>query len=179
MSSILSEYGGLFLERFSELPMNDKLAIGLIYINRQSELVHLFDEKYGTKMYDAFCKEIQKGADILDKKPSEPIDTDLLYSIIPDADDYSGIECSYAQNALLSIYYLFKYFTKNDDHTLQQALDMALENIDVINYAKNPCYDEESAFLNEIKILNRITEEVKTNILCVSNILHKEAKITI
>ena len=177
MSSILTEFGSSFLEKLAELSPNDKLAIGLAYINRQSELVSLFDKKYGTKMNEAFCREIQKGAKILEGEPNEPIDIDLLYSIIPDADDYSGIECSYVQNSFLSIYYLFKFFIKNDDHTLQQALDMALENIDVINYSKNSCYDEESVFLNEVKILNRILEEVKKHTTCISDILDKEAKI--
>lgn len=183
MSSILSEYGGLFLKKFLKFSIADKSAVGLIYINRQTELVSLFDERYGTKMHEIFCNKIQECIKILEKKPSGSTDinkdADLLYSIIPDADDYSGIECSYVQNAFLSLYYLFGYIIKNDDCTLQQSLDMALENIDVINYARNPNYDEESVFSNEVQILNTLLEKVEEKATSIFDMLHKESKIIV
>ncbi|HDH7509193.1 TPA: hypothetical protein PJG67_004754, partial [Escherichia coli] len=88
------------------------------------------------------------------------IDTNEIYSIIPDADDYSEKECSYVQNALLSLYYLFEFYITKEIDFFQQSLDMVLENVDVISYGKDKVYDERKVFSHEVQVLTDISDKV-------------------
>ncbi len=58
MVSILNEYGEDFLKKVVDFSPEKKLMLGLIYINRQKNLVLLFDKIYHTKLHDFFCDYI-------------------------------------------------------------------------------------------------------------------------
>ncbi|EOF5965544.1 hypothetical protein ACK1FJ_004674 [Salmonella enterica] len=178
MSSILNEYGKGFLEKLVTLSPDKKLTLGLTYINRQSELFVLFDDIYKTDFHDVFCKYIQLGIDVITANESITIDTNEIYAVIPDADDYSGIECSYVQNALLSIYYLFDFYLTKKNDLFQQALDIVLENVDVISYGKDKSYDEEKIFSHEIEILDGIYSRVTNFSGYLSDLIQGEDKLS-
>ncbi|EGJ7441757.1 hypothetical protein EOQ02_20455, partial [Escherichia coli] len=76
------------------------------------------------------------------------------------ADDYSEKECSYVQNALLSLYYLFEFYITKEIDFFQQSLDMVLENVDVISYGKDKVYDERKVFSHEVQVLTDISDKV-------------------
>ena len=160
MVSILNEYGEDFLKKVVDFSPEKKLMLGLIYINSQKYLVLLFDKIYHTKLHDFFCDYIQYGIDIIVEGKSIIIDTNEIYSIIPDADDYSEKECSYVQNALLSLYYLFEFYITKEIDFFQQSLDMVLENVDVISYGKDKVYDERKVFSHEVQVLTDISDKV-------------------
>ncbi|HAO0324968.1 TPA: hypothetical protein IGZ64_004904, partial [Escherichia coli] len=75
-------------------------------------------------------------------------------------DDYSEKECSYVQNALLSLYYLFEFYITKEIDFFQQSLDMVLENVDVISYGKDKVYDERKVFSHEVQVLTDISDKV-------------------
>ncbi|KNC90578.1 hypothetical protein [Trabulsiella odontotermitis] len=178
MSSILNEYGKDFLERLIALPQDKKFTLGLIYVNRQSELFIFFDNIYSTNLHDVFCRYIRNGVDAIVAKGSVSIDINEIYAAIPDADDYSEIECTYVQNALLSIYYLFDYYITKENDLLQQSLDMVLENVDVLSYSVNKSYDEHNVFSHEVKILNNIISKVEFFSGNISDLIESEEKLS-
>ncbi|HDC1006037.1 TPA: hypothetical protein RPR66_004902, partial [Escherichia coli] len=69
-------------------------------------------------------------------------------------------ECSYVQNALLSLYYLFEFYITKEIDFFQQSLDMVLENVDVISYGKDKVYDERKVFSHEVQVLTDISDKV-------------------
>ncbi|HIA3423743.1 TPA: hypothetical protein ACWP5X_005359 [Escherichia coli] len=178
MSSILNEYGKDFLGKLVTLPQEKKFTLGLIYINRQSDLFILFDKMYRTNLHDVFCNYIQYGVDVITAKRSISIDMNEVYSAIPDADDYSETECAYVQNALLSIYYLFEFYITKKNDLFQQSLDMVLENVDVLSYSVNKSYDENNVFSHEVEILNDIFSKVENFSGKISDLIQGEDKLS-
>ncbi|ECA6122962.1 hypothetical protein EM825_23610 [Salmonella enterica subsp. enterica serovar Redlands] len=178
MSSILNEYGKDFLDRLVALPQDKKFILGLIYINRQSDLFILFDDIYSTNLHDVFCSYIKHGVDAIAAKRSISVDINEIYAAVPDADDYSETECSYVQNALLSIYYLFDFYITKKNDLFQQSLDMVLENVDVLSYSVNKSYDENNIFSHEIEILNNIFSKVEFFSGNIYDLIQSEGKLS-
>ncbi|MCU1790488.1 hypothetical protein CUU54_16755 [Pectobacterium polaris] len=178
MSSILKKHGSDFLEKIVNLPLENKFILGLTYINRQSDLLILFDDRYDAGLHDAFCKYIQHGINSLIEKKPLAIDINEICKLIPHADDYSEIECTYVQNALLSLYYLFNFYLSQENNSFIKSLDMALENVDIIFYSENEPYDEESIFSHEINILHAIFSKIVNAPEGLSDLIHNEDKLS-
>lgn len=178
MYSILNEYGKSFLEKLATLTQDKKFIFGLIYISRQSDLVNLFDNRYHTDLNNVFCRYVQYGIDMIAKNKPIPIDINEIYAAIPDSDDYSEVECSYAQNALISIYYLFDFYMTNKNDLFLKSLDMALENVDVISYSANKSYNEEKVFSYEIDVMNNIIYKIENSSDNLYNLMVCENKLS-
>lgn len=175
---MLKKYGETVLSRLRLLSNRNKFVLGLVYINRQSDLVRLFDRRYGTDLYALFCAYIREGLAAWTQEKALCIDIEAILSATPDADDYSAIECTYVQNALISLYYLFDFYSKGDD-TIEMALNMVLENIDIIAYSVDKQYDEEKVFASEEAVMNSIMDKIEHNTDTVHHWIENEDKLMV
>ncbi|QKZ02415.1 hypothetical protein [Pseudomonas eucalypticola] len=114
-------------------------------------MVERFDKVYGEALTPIFVHGLQVAIDGNEEEKKK------CYSIseanIPDTDEFSEEEGAYAQNAMISLYYFLGNALSEDGASIQGAIGLMLENLDLLNYESDHNYDQSTMILNEITVV--------------------------
>jgi hypothetical protein len=160
MLDTIAKYNNAIVQNILELSYEKKCIFALSYAVRQKNLVLQFDEIYGEQLLELFDYNIKIGISYINRGDinlNNILDIIArLKTIIPDTEEYSKVEGSYVQNAIISLIYLFDFFTTKNITSFSYSIEKVLESIDIVNYDKNKDYDHQIVMEHEIKILSTL-----------------------
>uniref|UniRef100_A0A7C2AKI7 Uncharacterized protein n=1 Tax=Pseudomonas graminis TaxID=158627 RepID=A0A7C2AKI7_9PSED len=135
---------------FDRLDRNQKVLVVASYLYRQLRLMRAFDQCYCENLSELFIHAL----DVALSTSGEPgVTQGEVYKNIPDTDEYSEQEGSYAQNLMIALNYLLLFVLNNDQIDLSRCVEMSLQNIDLINYEVNENYDEKLVTSKEVDVV--------------------------
>ncbi|MBI6703383.1 hypothetical protein [Pseudomonas viridiflava] len=141
---------------FHQLSHQQKILFTSAYLYRQVRLVKDFDKVYSENLLRLFFKTLE----LLVLEETEKLRNlvEIIDERIPDTDEFSEKEGSYAQNLIIALRYLVCFFLRTDELGLQNCVEMSLQNIDLINYEVDENYDESEIVAREVKIVAEFLE---------------------
>ncbi|MCQ3002943.1 hypothetical protein NLO98_24660 [Pseudomonas syringae] len=127
------------------------------YTLRSQRLVEMFDRRYNQRLADIFCRGLSayvagRASDISDLHTE-------IEAHIPDTDEFSEQEASYAQNAFIALFYLIEATVTGDAALLQRSINMTLENVDLLYYERDPDYLQMELTAAEQHVLDNLLEQ--------------------
>ncbi|MDU8357690.1 hypothetical protein [Pseudomonas syringae group sp. J309-1] len=130
------------------------------YTLRSQRLVEMFDRRYNQRLADIFCRGLSayvagRASDISDLHTE-------IEAHIPDTDEFSEQEASYAQNAFIALLYLMEATATGDAALLQRSVDMTLQNVDLLYYERDPDYLQMELTAAEQHVLYNLLEQAAT-----------------
>jgi hypothetical protein len=135
---------------FDKLDRNQKVLVIASYLYRQLRLIRAFDQCYCEKLSELFIHALDVA---LSSSGEARVIQGEVEKNIPDTDEYSEQEGSYAQNLIIALNYLLLFVLNNDRMELRRCVDMSLQNIDLINYEVNEIYDETLVTSKEVDVV--------------------------
>ncbi len=131
------------------------------YTLRSQRLVEMFDRCYNQRLADIFCRGLSayvagRASDISDLHTE-------IEAHIPDTDEFSEQEASYAQNAFIALLYLMEAAVTGDDALLERSIDMTLQNVDLLYYERDPDYQQTELLAAERHVLDNLLEQAAAN----------------
>ncbi len=135
---------------FDRLDRNQKVLVVASYLYRQLRLMRAFDQCYSENLSELFIHALDVA---LSTSGEAGVTQGEVYKNIPDTDEYSEQEGSYAQNLMIALNYLLLFVLNNDQIDLSRCVDMSLQNIDLINYEDNEDYDEKLVTSKEVDVV--------------------------
>jgi DNA polymerase II large subunit len=142
---------------FERLDRKQKILVIASYLYRQFRLVKAFDDYYSESLSELFLKAIS--AALGDSKKVQNVQAEVE-ARIPDTDEFSEQEGSYAQNLMIALNYLLLFVIKDDSSNLHRCVDMFLQNVDLLNYDVSENYDEKLITSNEIDVAYSLIDKV-------------------
>lgn len=141
---------------FHQLSRQQKILFTSAYLYRQVRLVKDFDKVYSENLLRFFFETLE----LLVVEETEKLRNlvEIIDERIPDTDEFSEKEGSYAQNLMIALRYLVCFFLRTDELGLQNCVEMSLQNIDLINYEVDENYDESEIVAREVKIVAEFLE---------------------
>ncbi|PHN61374.1 hypothetical protein [Pseudomonas viridiflava] len=136
---------------FNRLSRQQKILLFSAYLYRQVRLIKEFDSLYSEDLSTFFTEVL--GFVVLEDKEKLRNIVEVIDGRIPDTDEFSEQEGSYAQNLIIALRYLVCFLLRIDESGLQKCVDMSLQNIDLINYDVDENYDEAEVVAREAKII--------------------------
>ncbi|MCQ2996586.1 hypothetical protein QCD79_04695 [Pseudomonas quasicaspiana] len=127
------------------------------YTLRSLRLVEMFDRRYNQCLADLFCHGLSV---YIAGRASESSDLHAnIEAHIPDTDEFSEQEASYAQNAFIALFYLIGATATGDAALLQRSINMTLENVDLLYYERDPDYLQMELTAAEQHVLDNLLEQ--------------------
>lgn len=155
----LKDFDNNIYNKFNSLNENEMKLFCLTQVERQSNLLTLFDKAYKKRLIAFFNESLDNSyKNIIEGRKHENL-TDLIRNLekkIPDTDDYGKVEGSFAQNTLISLFYFYSFLVDLDLENLEICTEKVFENIDLVNFEIDENYNQEIVFQNEVKIANNI-----------------------
>lgn len=142
--------------KFYRLSRRQKILLISSYLYRQVRLVKDFDKIYSENLLSFFFEVLELV--VLEETEKLRSLVEVIDERIPDTDEFSEQEGSYAQNLMIALRYLVCFFLRTDESGLQKCVEMALQNIDLINYEVDENYDESEVVAREVKIAAEFLE---------------------
>lgn len=127
------------------------------YTLRSLRLVEMFDRRYNQCLADLFCRGLSAYVAGQDSETS-----DLHAEIeahVPDTDEFSEQEASYAQNAFIALLYLLEAAVTGDAALLKRSIDMTLQNVDLLYYERDPDYLQMELTAAEQHVFDNLLEQ--------------------
>ncbi|MBP1127144.1 MULTISPECIES: hypothetical protein [Pseudomonas] len=144
--------------KFENLNSQQKILVIAAYLYRQFRLIKAFDQVYSEKLSELFISALGAAVDNasgLIKRTQEEVEAN-----IPDTDEFSEQEGSFAQNLMISLNYFLLFVMHLDYSDLDRCVNMFLQNIDLLNYEADESYDEGQIILAEIEVALSLVEQV-------------------
>lgn len=142
---------------FESLGRQQKILVIASYLYRQLPLIKAFDECYSEKLTKLFLSAIC--AALVGSGKVEDVKADVEANI-PDTEEFSEQEGSYAQNLMIALSYLLSFVVTDDSVSLHRCVDMFLQNVDLLNYELDEDYDEGLVVLKEIDVAYSLVRKV-------------------
>ncbi|GFZ63061.1 hypothetical protein PSE10B_57660 [Pseudomonas amygdali pv. eriobotryae] len=120
------------------------------YLYRQIRLIKAFDSCYSENLERLFVEALE--ISLSEKKDSITKMEHTVKKSIPDTEEFSEQEGSYAQNLMIALDYFLLFLVDSDTSKLHKCIDMALQNLDLLNYEIDEFYDEDKVTSNEIAV---------------------------
>lgn len=134
-------------------------------IGRQKYLLYLFDREYGQTLYQFFERSLTKGFEmVLNGLGKQDELNNLIEEIIdktPHSEEFGSFEGGFAQNALISAAYFFRFSQAFLNQEFAWAIGKVIESIDLINYEKNNNYDKTEVFSKEIGVYKSLLDIIE------------------
>ncbi|MDU8431972.1 hypothetical protein RYA99_22555 [Pseudomonas syringae pv. actinidifoliorum] len=143
---------------FAKLGHQDKVLLAAVYLYRQIRLLGLFDRCYATDIKRLFLDALQAALSG-DKDSIEAVESTVKENI-PDTEEYSEQEGSYAQNLMCALSYLLFYCLWPNFSTFHDCVNSALQNLDLLNFERDEDYDERTIILEEVAVISTLTVRV-------------------
>lgn len=127
------------------------------YTLRSLRLVEMFDRHYNQCLAGLFCRGLKayaagRASGISDLHAE-------IEAHIPDTDEFSEQEGTYAQNALIALHYLMEAAATGDAALFQLSIDMTLQNVDLQYYERDPDYWQMDLVVAERHVLDNLLEQ--------------------
>jgi len=134
------------LNNFLKLTGSDKILIGAAYLYKQKRLIQRFDSLYAENLVNAFEQGIIECI-----KDSGKVDAVRfeLEKMIPDTEAFPEPEGAYAQHLLIALVYLLMFSKSGKPDVFEDAMAMALENMELINYEADEDYGYDAMLKRE------------------------------
>jgi hypothetical protein len=127
------------------------------YTLRSLRLVEMFDRRYNQCLADLFCRGLSA---YVAGRASECSDLHAeIEAHIPDTDEFSEQEASYAQNAFIAVFYLIEAAVTDDAALLQRSINMTLQNVDLLYYERDPDYLQMELTAAEQHVFDNLLEQ--------------------
>ena len=112
------------ISRILQLDKKKKCILILSEIKRQEKVIAIFDKIYTENLCDVFNTYINIGSNLIKDTDTTNISNimSVLENLIPDTDEYSEIEGTFAQNGIISLVYFFKFYNSEDNNNLIHSM---------------------------------------------------------
>ncbi|KPX40968.1 Uncharacterized protein ALO68_01315 [Pseudomonas syringae pv. helianthi] len=134
-----------------KLDSQQKSLLIASYLYRQIRLIKAFDSCYSENLEDLVVEALKTS--LSEKKDSIIKIEHTINKSIPDTEEFSEQEGSYAQNLMIALDYFLLFLIDSDTSKLHKCIDMALQNIDLLNYEIDELYDEDEVTSNEVTVV--------------------------
>lgn len=131
------------------------------YTFRSVRLVRMFDRRYQQSLSGFFGHglSVYVGSDASEASEASKLQS-TIEAHIPDTDEFSEQEASYAQNAFIALLYLMQAAVTDDTALLQRSIEMTLQNVDLLYYEHDPDYLQTALVVAEQHVLDNVLERV-------------------
>jgi len=134
------------LNDFSKLTGSDKTLIGAAYLYKQKRLIQRFDSLYRKNLVNAFEQGI---IECIKERGEVDAARFKLERMIPDTEAFPEPEGAYAQHLMIALIYLLGFSKSGKPDVFEDAIAMALENIELISYEADEGYRYDSMLKKE------------------------------
>jgi hypothetical protein len=142
---------------FDTLDRSQKILVMASYLYRQLRLIKAFDQCYSENLSELFIHALA----IALKNSEEAGDIQReVEKNIPDTEEFSEQEGSFAQNLMIALNYLLLFVVDDDRADLRRCVDMFLQNLDLINYEVDENYDDELVTSKEIDVVAELVANI-------------------
>lgn len=130
----------IHLPGYQTLSAQQQRLVIASYTYRSLRLVEMFDSCYDQCLSGLFCHGLRV---CLSGEASDSRDLRAeIEAHIPDTDEFSEQEASYAQNAFIALFYLMEAAVSGDAALLLRSIEMTQQNVDLLYYERNPDYKQ-------------------------------------
>ncbi|SEQ23743.1 hypothetical protein SAMN03159444_01289 [Pseudomonas sp. NFACC02] len=152
---------------FRKLSRTQRSKLIAAYLYRQIRLMRAFDDYYREDLTALFFRGLESAINYGLDNLKEAVDE--VEANVPDTEEFSAQEGTYAQNLMIALMYLLLYVQAGNEEDLIRCVDSALNNIDLINYEMDENYAENGGVVREImavqKLLSSMAELDKVDTL--------------
>ncbi|UFI44948.1 hypothetical protein [Pseudomonas savastanoi] len=134
-----------------KLNPQQKILLIASYLYRQIRLIKAFDNCYSENLEGLVLEALKTSLSA--KKDSIIRIEHAVKKSIPDTEEFSEQEGSYAQNLMIALDYFLLFLIDSDTSKLHKCIDMAMQNLDLLNYELDELYDENKVTSHEIAVV--------------------------
>ncbi|MCF8985803.1 hypothetical protein GIW26_19800 [Pseudomonas syringae] len=136
----------------------EKTLLIACYLYRQVRLLRRFDNVYATDLSSLFLRSLDVA--LSGHRASVEAIERVVSSRIPDTEEYTEQEGAYAQNLVIALDYFLLFLLEVDEAKLQSCINMALQNLDLLNFEADEGYDEVKVTMGEIAVVSGLVADI-------------------